>query len=55
MREKIVTLVGTEGQLDKPEGKYAVYTIADIVKRLLQTEELNNYGWSIVVAEIDDK
>jgi len=55
MAEIVVTLVGTHGKLDKPEGEFAIRTLDDsvdfageLVKKLKQ--DYPEMGWTFIIA-----
>ena len=48
-------MVGTEGQLDRPEGEFAVRHLDDFAKRIKEKlKELNKqfpkFGWTMITA-----
>ena len=48
----VITLIGTLGILDLPEGQADVYKFEDIIKRLeLMKADYKEYGFSLVVGE----
>jgi len=50
-----IGLIGTEGQLDRPEGEYAVRYLedqAELAKNYILSlkDKYPNFGWSIIMA-----
>ena len=61
-KEFVITLIGTKGAYDAPEGHYEVSNLQDAIKKImnrinkyLKENKEDRWGWSVIFSEKGDK